>query len=85
MGEALDCGSMIWLSMQPTRKGLFKTQVLLKDENGNILEGRSMRTKVSKDISQALKQYSGRAGKAGGLAVPLLKAAPSLRRMFGLP
>ena len=85
MGEALDCGSVIWLSMQPVKKGIFDTQVTLKDEEGNIIDGRTMRTSVSKNISQALKQYSGKAGKAGGLAVPLLKAAPSLRRLVGLP
>ncbi|MCS5538305.1 MAG: hypothetical protein NZ770_09385 [Candidatus Poseidoniaceae archaeon] len=85
MGEALDCGSVIWLSMQPVRKGIFDTQVILKDEDGNIIQGRTMRTSVSKNISQALKQYSGKAGKAGGLAVPLLKVAPSLRKLVGLP
>jgi len=85
MGEALDCGSAIWLSMQPVKKGVFETQVILKDEEGNIIDGRTMRTAISKNISQALKQYSGKAGKAGGLAVPLLKAAPSLRRLVGLP
>ena len=37
MGEALDCGSAIWLSMQPVRKGIFDTQVILKDEDGNII------------------------------------------------
>ena len=85
MGTALDCGSVIWLTMQPQKKGNYHTHVSLLDGKGNILEGKSMRTNVSKNISAALKQNAGKAGKAGGLAVPILKAAPSLRKLFGLP
>ena len=84
MGTALDCGSVIWLTMQPQKKGNYHTHVSLLDDKGNILEGKSMRTNVSKNISAALKQNAGKAGKAGGLAVPILKAAPSLRKLFGL-
>jgi len=85
MGTALDCGSVIWLTMQPQKKGNYHTHVSLLDGKGDILEGKSMRTNVSKNISAALKQNAGKAGKAGGLAVPILKAAPSLRKLFGLP
>ena len=85
MGNALDCGSVIWLTMQPLKNGNYHTHVSLLDGKGDILEGKSMRTNVSKNISAALKQNAGKAGKAGGLAVPILKAAPSLRKLFGLP
>ena len=85
IGESLDKGYVLWLSMQPNSKGIFDTHVRIKNEFGELIEGRTMRTSVSKNISQTLKQYSGKAGKAGGLAVPLLKGIPSLRKLVGLP
>ena len=85
IGDSLDKGSVLWLSMQPNGKGIFDTHVRLKNSTGDVIEGRTMRTSVSKNISQTLKQYSGKAGKAGGLAVPLLKVVPSLRKLVGLP
>ncbi|HIF46510.1 MAG TPA: hypothetical protein EYQ73_06965 [Candidatus Poseidoniales archaeon] len=85
MGSALDCGRMVWLSMQAQSKGEYQTIVSLLDENQNILEGKSMRFNVSRNLSVLLKQNAGKAGKAGGLVVPLMKAAPGLRKLFGLP
>ena len=85
MGSALDCGNVIWLSMQASGKGVYHTHVTLLDENKNLLEGKSMRTTVSRNLSILFKQNAGKAGKAGGLVVPLMKAAPGLRKLIGLP
>ena len=85
MGQVLDFGVIIWLSLKPTRVGSFSTQVILKNSEGHILHGSTMVTEVSKSMAKFFAQHSKKAGMASGAFVPLMKAAPSLRKLLGLP
>ncbi len=85
MGQVLDSGVMIWLSLRPTRVGSFSTQVILKNSEGHILDGCTMVTEVNKSMAKFFAQHSKKAGMASGAFVPLMKAAPSLRKLLGLP
>ncbi len=85
MGQVLDNGVMIWLTLRPSRMGSFHIQVMLNDAGGHLLSGRTMTTEVTRSVSKMLSQHSRKAGMASGALVPLMKAAPSLRRLLGLP
>ncbi len=85
MGQVLNCGNVIWLTLRPSRMGRFHTQVMLKDSSGDLIAGRTMVSDVNRDLRQFMAQHSKKAGMASGAFVPLMKALPSMRRLFGLP
>ena len=85
VGEMLGMGKLLWISIQPTVKGSTYLNVNISDDRENLIGGKTMKIDCRKNYANALKAQTGKASVLAGAMVPLAKAAPSLRRLLGLP
>jgi len=85
VGQILGMGKLLWISLQPTVKGSTYINVNISDNGGHLIGGKTMKIECRKNYATALKSQTGKASVLAGAMVPLAKAAPSLRRLIGLP
>ena len=85
VGKILGKGKLLWVSLQPTVKGSTYVCVNICDDGDHLIAGKTMKIECRKNYATAIKSQTGKASVLAGAMVPLAKAAPSLRRLLGLP
>jgi hypothetical protein len=65
-------GITLWLSLKPTKVGRHSIVVMLLDDDGNIMEGRTLMVRVDKDWSKRLYDFIGIGSIVFGLGSQML-------------
>ena len=73
MARLLKNGDALWLTLEPRQRGTQTLQILLTEEDGTIIEGKTMTISVVRDMVLILKGLTSKLSILGGAAGPILR------------
>jgi len=73
MAQLLKNGDALWLTLEPRKRGTQTLQILLTDEDGTIIEGKTMTISVIREVVAVVKGLTSKLSVLGGAAGPILK------------
>ncbi len=73
MARLLKNGDALWLTLEPRERGTQTLQILLTEEDGTIIEGKTMTISVVRDMVLILKGLTSKVSILGGAAGPIMR------------